>query len=167
MSLAGFGWEISNLHNNGADVYFRVEKNMTLNSMNIDVAFMVISLSSTGFAEVLCYAGVSRGTIPTFNNSGGHAYVTLPSDQNFGSVTNYNPNGLNISKDPTLSQDKFYAVSLKSWVPSDGSASSSSRQVLANPSLRLNAGDYLVFHMDHAAVGGTAEMQVVLQYTLG
>ena len=92
MSLAGFGWEISNLHNNGADVYFRVEKNMTLNSMNIDDAFMVISLSSTGFAEVLCYAVVSRGTIPTFNNSGGHAYVTLPSDQNFGSVTNYNPN---------------------------------------------------------------------------
>jgi hypothetical protein len=30
----------------------------------------------------------------------------------------------------------------------------------------LNKGDYLVFHMDHAGVGGDVEMQAVLQYAL-
>ena len=165
MSVAAFGWEPSNINNNGADVYFKVEKSMTLNSINIDVAFMVTSVTTTGLAELLCYGGVSRGGAPTFNNSTGHAYVNLPADSDFGAVTIYNPNNLSIDADGTLYQDKFYAVTLKTWVPSTGTASSTSRQVLASPSLSLNAGDYLVFHLDHSGVPGDVEMQVVLQYT--
>ena len=164
MSVASFGWEITNINNNGADVYFKVDRNMTLNSVNIDMAFVPTSVASTGVAEVLCYSGVSRGGAPTFNNSGGHAYVNFTADPNFGSVTIYNPNGLSVADDGTLYEDKFYAVILKSWVPSTGAASATSRQVLASPSLSLTAGDYLVFHMDHAGVAGDAEMQVVLQY---
>jgi hypothetical protein len=38
--------------------------------------------------------------------------------------------------------------------------------VYAQTGLALNKGDYLVFHMDHAGVGGDVEMQAVLQYAL-
>ncbi|MGA9981010.1 MAG: hypothetical protein WBQ08_20480 [Candidatus Sulfotelmatobacter sp.] len=55
---------------------------------------------------------------------------------------------------------------LKTWVPADGTASSTSRHVSVARSLALNAGDYLVFNMSHAGVPGDAEMQVVLQYAL-
>ena len=40
------------------------------------------------------------------------------------------------------------------------------RQALVERALPLNAGDYLVFHMDHAGVKVDAEMPVVLGYTL-
>jgi len=32
--------------------------------------------------------------------------------------------------------------------------------------LALNNGDFLMFHMDHAGVGGDVEMQAILQYTV-
>jgi len=164
--VVGFGWEITNLDNNGADVYFEVESAMTLNSVNIDVAFSPTSTSPTGNVSVLCAAYASRGGVPTFNNTGGHAYVTNPASSNFGSVTLYNPNGLSVSYNSSLAQDQLYAVSLKTWVPSTGSAAATSRQVLANPSLSLSVGDYVVFHIDHEGVPGDAEMQVVLEYSL-
>jgi hypothetical protein len=163
--VAAFGWEVTNLNGNGADVYFPVQSAMSLRSVNIDVAFVPTSLGQVGLAEVLCLASVSRGAVPTFNNAGGHAYIDMVTTSNFGSITVYNPNGLSVNAQSGLGQDEFYAVILKSWVPVDGSASSASRQVLANPSLSLNEGDYLVFHMDHAGVPGDAEMQVVLTYS--
>src|SRR5579864_7499030 len=66
--VAGFGWEIDNVDNNGADVYFEVRDAMILNSINVDVAFMITGLpAAPGFAEVLCNGGVSRGAKPTFS----------------------------------------------------------------------------------------------------
>ena len=164
--VAGFGWEVGNLFGNGADMYFEVFSDIVLNSVNIDVSAAILATPSTaGFAEILCMAGVSRQALPTFNNSGGHAYINFPSSSGFGSVTPANPNNLTLYFDQTLSQDQFLAVTLKTWVPADGTASSTSRQVLAYPSLNVNAGDYLVFHMDHEGVGVNAEMQVIINYS--
>jgi hypothetical protein len=127
---------------------------------------MVTSAPTTaGPADVLCQAAVSRGAAPTFNNAGGHAYVNLSADADFGATTVYNPNGLTVGSDGTLLKDVFYTAVLKTWVPTTPTASATSRQVLAVPSLALSAGDYLVFHMDHTGVQGDVEMQVVLQYT--
>src|SRR5580692_11474923 len=65
--VMGFGWEIVNIDNNGADVFFEVRDTMILNAVNVDVAFMITSLpAQAGFAEVLCDGGVSRGAKPTF-----------------------------------------------------------------------------------------------------
>ena len=110
-------------------------------------------------------SAVSRGAVPTFNNTGGHAYLTLPASSNFGAAVGYNPNGLTINYNHPA-QDRIYSVILKTYVPSDGSASATYRQFLANSSLSLSAGDYLAFHMDHVGVPGNAEMHVVLQYSL-
>ena len=60
----------------------------------------------------------------------------------------------------------FFNVILKTSVPENGAGGYTSRQVYGQPGLALNPGDYLVFHMDHAGVGGDVEMQAVLQYTL-
>gem|GEM_PF-2002272 len=163
--VVGFGWEIVNINNNGADVFFEVRDTMVLNSINIDVSFMITSApTQAGFAEILCDGGVSRGAKPTFNAPPA-AYLNLPPSANFGELTPHNPNKLNIGLGGVV-QDLFFNVILKTWVPTDGTGGYTSRQVHAQPSLALNKGDYLMFHMDHAGVGGDVEMQAVLQYTL-
>jgi hypothetical protein len=163
--VVGFGWEIVNINNNGADVFFEVRDTMILNTINIDVSFMITSApAQAGFAEILCDGGVSRGAKPTFNTSPA-AYLNLPPSANFGELTPHNPNKLNIGLGGVV-QDLFFNVILKTWVPADGTGGYTSRQVYAQPSLALNKGDYLMFHMDHAGVGGDVEMQAVLQYTV-
>ncbi len=163
--VASFGWEVTNLAGNGANMYFKVPTNMVLNAVDIDISAMILASNATGFAEILCIAGVRRQAVPTFNNSAGHAFVNFPASSDFGPVTPENPNNLNLVFDGALVQDQFLAVILKTWVPADGTASATSRHVTAYPSLAFNAGDYLAFHMDHGGVSVDAEMQVVLNYT--
>jgi hypothetical protein len=163
--VVGFGWEIVNIDNNGADVFFEVRDTMILNAINIDVSFMITSLpSQPGFAEVLCDGGVSRGTVPKFS-APPQAYIGFGGSPNFGDLQLHNPNKLNVGLGGVV-QDLFFNVILKTWVPADGTGGATSRQVYAQTGLALNKGDYLVFHMDHAGVGGDVEMQAVLQYTL-
>ena len=163
--VVGFGWEVSNIDNNGADVFFEVRNPMILTSINVDVAFMITGApSQAGFAEVLCDGGVSRGAKPTFSNSP-QAYIGFPASANFGDLTPHNPNHLNVGLGAVV-QDLFFNVILKTWVPAHGTGGYTSRQVYAQSGLALNKGDYLVFHMDHAGVGGDVEMQAVLQYNL-
>lgn len=161
----GFGWEISNIDNNGADVFFEVRDTMILNSINVDVAFMITSApGGAGFAEVLCDGGVSRGAKPIFSDNP-QAYIGFTPSSNFGTLTAHNPNRLNVGLGGVV-QDLFFNVILKTWVSTDGTGGYTSRQVYAQPGLALNKGDYLVFHMDHAGVGGDVEMQAVMIYTL-
>jgi hypothetical protein len=163
-SVASFGWEVANLNGNGANAYFTVSRNMILNSINIDVAFMITALPAVpGFAEVLCQAGVFRG-MPSFNGAPGSDYLPVVASSDFGPVTVQNPNNLTVHANQSLAQDIFFSVILKSWVPVDGSASAASRRVAIEPSLALNVGDVMMFHMDHAGVPVDAEMQVVLGY---
>ncbi len=161
---AGFGWEIINLNGNGADVYFKVLSNMVLNAVDMDVAAMILSSTAAGFAEVLCSGGVSRQAPPTIV-AGAPAYNNFPASPDFGSLTPVNPSGLNLNFNANPSQDEFLAIILKTWVPADGTASATSRHASAHPGLTLNAGDFLVFHMDHLGIGVDAEMQVILNYS--
>jgi hypothetical protein len=164
--VASFGWEVTNLNNNGADMYVKVISGMTLNTVDIDVSLMLFGgTPAPGFAEVLCLGGVSRQAPPTINNAGSHAFINFPASTDFGAVAPDNPNNLNLVFDGSLSQDQFLAVILKTWVASDGIASSTSRHVTSFPNLVLNVGDYLAFHIDHGGVGIDAEMQVVLNYS--
>ena len=162
--VASFGWEVVNLSGNGANTYVKVANNMVLQTVNADVAASVTHERAAGFAEILCTAGVSRQSVPIFNSSS-QAYVNFPASPDFGAVTPENPHGLQLVASGMV-QDQFLAVILKTWIPPDGSGSATSRQVLVYPSLSLNAGDYLVFHMDHMGVSVDAEMQIVITYTL-
>ena len=164
--VASFGWEVGNLYGNGADMYFEVLSNIVLNTVNIDVSAVILAATASGFAEVLCTGGVSRQTAPAFSNSAGHVFMNLPASANFGAVTAENPNNLTLYYNQSLSQDQFLALTLKTWVPGEGTASATSRQFLAYPSISIHAGDYIVFHMDHQGVALDAEMQVVLGYSL-
>jgi hypothetical protein len=163
-SVVSFGLELVNLNGNGADAYFPVTRNMMLNTYNIDVASMLVAATTGGWTEVLCQGRVSRGGPPAFSGAAG--YLPDPPSTDFGPVSWYNPAGLQLIGNGTLSQDLFYSVILKAFVPADGTASSTHRQVFGQPALQLNAGDYLAFHMDHAGVSVDCEMQVVLGYTL-
>jgi hypothetical protein len=165
--IASFGWEVTDLNDNGADVYFAVLHKMTLNVVDIDTAFMLTSApTSPGFAEVLCRAAVSHG-VPKFVKGDSGAPFVSPQSPDFGTVSIYNPNNLTVVNDGFALQNIFYNIILKTWAPENGTASSTSRHVSSTPALKLVEGDYLVFHMNHAGVPGDAEMQVVLQYNLG
>jgi hypothetical protein len=49
-SFASFGWEVTNLNDNGADVYFEVTSNMVVSAVDIDLAFMITALpANPGF----------------------------------------------------------------------------------------------------------------------
>jgi hypothetical protein len=164
--FASFGWEVTTLNNNGADVFFEVTSNLTLTAADIDLAFMITSPPSTpGFAEVLCRAAVCPGGPPKFSPTDPPTFISS-SSADFGKVRIFNPDGVNVVNDGVLLENVFYSIILKTWVTTDGSSSSASRHIRITPSLILNAGDYLVFNMTHAGVPGDCEMQVVFQYTL-
>jgi hypothetical protein len=166
-SFASFGWELANLNNNGADVFFEVTNNLVLSAADFDVAFMLTSPpSEPGFAEILCRAAISPGAPPTFYKGDPGASFVSPASPNFGKVKVHNPHGLNIGNDGYLLQNVFFSVILKTWVTADGTASSTSRHVRLAQSLALNAGDYLVFNMSHGGVSGDCEMQVTIEYVL-
>jgi hypothetical protein len=162
-STAAFGWEIDNLSNNGADVYFSVQRDLVLNTVDVDLAFSPVSPPAIpGLAEVLCQVAVSRAGPPSFG-SGSQAYYSNPVSPAFAAVQTYNPNGLTMGFSPPI-QDTFVSVILKSWVPVDGTASQAYRHVQILPSVSLKTGDYLLFHMDHYGPAVDAEMQVILAF---
>ncbi|MFY9672995.1 MAG: hypothetical protein WB817_11865 [Terriglobales bacterium] len=166
-SFASFGWEVANLDDNGADVFFEVTNSLVLNAADFDIAFMLTSPpAAPGFTEILCRAAVSPGAPPQFYKGDPGASFISPQSPNFGKVKVHNPHGLNVGNDGYLLQNVFCSVILKTWVTADGTASSTSRHVRLAQSLALNAGDYLVFNMSHAGVPGDCEMQVVLEYAL-
>jgi hypothetical protein len=166
-SFASFGWEVANLDDNGADVFFEVTSALTLVAADVDLAFMITSPpAASGFAEVLCRAAVSPGGPPQFYKGDPGASFISPESPNFGTVKIHNPNHLNVGNDGYLLQNIFCSVILKTWVTTEGTASSTSRHIRVAQSLALNAGDYLVFNMSHAGVPGDCEMQVVFEYTL-
>ncbi len=94
-NFASFGWEVVNLDDNGADVYFEVTSNMVLNALDTDVAFMITALpGSPGFTEVLCRAAVSRGGIPKFYHGDPGASFVSAQSPNFSKTHKHNPNHL-------------------------------------------------------------------------
>jgi hypothetical protein len=162
-----FGWEVEDLHDNGADVSFEVLEDLVLVAADVDVATVLMSLPSTaGFQEVLCQAAISRQAPPAYGPAP-TAYLQSPITTDFGKVAYYNPSNIYTVGDGAPLQDKFVSIILKSWVPLDGTASSASRHVHTEPDLALQQGDYLMFHMDHSGVEVKGEMQVVLAYELG
>jgi hypothetical protein len=166
-NFASFGWEVSNLEDNGADVFFEVTNNLILSAADFDIAFMITAPPATpGFTEILCRAAISPGAPPTFYRGDPGASFVSPQSPNFGKVKIHNPHGLNVGNDGYLLQNVFCNVILKTWVTGDGTASSTSRHVRLAQSLALNAGDYLVFNMSHAGVSGDCEMQVTFEYLL-
>jgi hypothetical protein len=164
--VANLGWELAGLHNNGANAFFEVASNLTLNAVEIDLAMMITSLPhAAGFAEVLVQGSISAGGPPKFG-ADARAPVLLGRSSHFGLVEDNNPHKLTVFKTGHIVQDMFCSVILKSWVTRDGTASSTDRHVRITPSLPLNAGDHIVFHMDHAGVPVDCELQAVFQYSL-
>ena len=164
--VANFGWELAGLHGNGANAFFEVKNNLTLIAAEIDLAFMITALPhDAGFAEVLIQGSVSPGGPPKFGTDA-RAPVLLGQSSHFGLVGENNPHKLTVFKTGHIVQDMFCSVILKSWVTRDGTASSTQRHVRITPSLALNAGDFIAFHMDHAGVPVDCELQAVFEYEL-
>jgi len=163
INTAAFGWEINNLGTGGAGVYIKVQRNLTLSTIDADVSFSPLFVpGQPGFADVLCRGHVSRGGPPNF--VGSEVNFFPPSSPAFGSVQNYNPGGLQVVSDNQPFQDTFLNVILKSWITIDATASQTARHVQVSPSLSLNAGDYLAFTMSGGEITVDAEMQIIMVF---
>ena len=166
VKVANMGWELSGLHNNGANSFFEIKSNLKLTAIEIDLAMMITTPQhGEGFAEVLVQGSISVGGPPKFGEDA-RSPVLMGQSSHFGVVQNNNPHKLTVFESGYLVQGVFCSVILKSWVTKDGTASSSDRHVRITPSLALNAGDYIAFHMDHAGVPVDCELQAVFEYEL-
>ncbi|MGC9227254.1 hypothetical protein [Caldivirga sp.] len=165
---AGFGWEVVDLHNNGADAYFQVLNDLVIQWIDLDASYMLTKPpSSEGFAEVLINVAKTQSK-PQFS-TGPQAYIGVPPNGYFSMVTVHNPNSLRVVPGETfyLSEGMLISLILKSWVPSNGTASSVQRHTTLYPSIKVKSGEYLVFHMDHAGVGPLdCEIQATIGYNL-
>ncbi|WP_048062597.1 hypothetical protein [Caldivirga maquilingensis] len=162
---AGFGWEVVDLHNNGADAYFQALNDVIIHWIDLDASYMLIKPpSSEGFAEVLITVG--KASTPSFSKPP-QVYQTLPQSTSFTPITIVNPNNLQTVADAYPGEGFLVRLILKSWVPSNGTASSVQRHVTLYPGVRISNGEYLIFHMDHAGVGPLdCEIQATLGYSL-
>jgi hypothetical protein len=167
--VVSFGWELVDLFNTGADVYFPVEVDMHMIAVEVDIATMLLlgpGAPGPGPLQVLCTGAVGRGAPPSFGPPP-QAALNQPASSNAGAIAVYNPSDLDVTVDPsTPGQGGFLRITLKAWSPADGSASSASRHVRTTPNLRLDRGDYLGFHMEHSGPLVDAELQVVIGYRL-
>lgn len=166
--VVSFGWELADLFNNGADVYFPIEVDMRMTALEVDIATMLLlgpGAPGPGPLQVLCTGAVGRGAPPAFGPLP-PAALNQPASSNVGAIAVYNPSDLDVAVDSTPGQGGFLRITLKAWSPADGSASSASRHVRTTPNLRLDRGDYLGFHMEHSGPLVDAELQVVIGYHL-
>jgi hypothetical protein len=167
--VVSFGWELVDLFNDGADVYFPVEVDMYMVAVEVDIATMLFlgpGAPGPGPLQVLCTGSVGRGAPPSFGPPP-QAALDQPASSNVGAIAVYNPSDLDVAVNPsTAGQGGFLRITLKAWSPADGSASSAYRHVRTTPNLRLNRGDYLGFHMEHSGPLVDAELQVVIGYHL-
>ena len=70
--VVSFGWELADLFNNGADVYFPVEVDMHMTAVEVDIATMLLlgpGVPGPGPLQVLCTGAVGRGAPPSFGPS--------------------------------------------------------------------------------------------------
>ena len=118
LRVASFGWEVTNLDNNGADVYFQVRSSMTLISVNIDTAFMITSPPSGALASPKCCA---ERRFPVALRSSSTAirehHLFLRRAQFRTRPRSTIPISLNLVNDGFVLQDIFYNIILKTWVP--------------------------------------------------
>jgi hypothetical protein len=165
VQIAGIGWEVTNLHDDGADIYFEIVNAMTIHTLDFDAAMMITSLpSAAGNAEVLAGAALTP-TVPAFS-SGSYPNQQLPNSAAFGGVQTVNPNGLTMVYDGHPGQGYLTRVALRSWVPASGTAAHQSRHVTLPLAMHVSAGSYLTLSMSHAGIQVDCEIQMTLSYTL-
>jgi len=163
LKTAGFGWEVINLHNNGVDLYAEVLRNVTFRWLDLDASYMITSVpASPNFAEVLFTMSISKEK-PKFSPPP-QLYESLPSVTDFRELEVHNPNSLKMVGGGKLVEGSLVRLILKSWVPVDGSGSQDHRHIFLPLGLRVEKGDYIVFHADHAGTEVDFEVQGVIAY---
>jgi hypothetical protein len=155
---AGLGWAVQGLENDSAFAYLEIARPFALAEVRVDA-----SLESSGPAQALCQAWVSRGTRPSFPTGGSLAPAGSDSPD-FGAISLYSPGGLSVHADATPRQDVFYSAVLMSPVPTTGVDSVTAHGVRGLPSLVLSAGDYLVLAIEQRGVSGDVQLQMSLDY---
>lgn len=160
MRTTGFGWEITNISNNGANAYMPFNAPVTITGLDLDVAFMTLS-PENGWAEVLADVMLSVG--PPNPMPGPSVFYSGPAfgQDSMGGMKFDNPVGLQIgggSSGPGF----ISTVILKCYC--NGGGSDVRHVSLTNLSITVPAKTCLVFHMDHMGVPGDVEMQGVVFY---
>lgn len=168
--VCGFGFECPNISNGGINWIVPITANMTIDCIDLDISMMPAAQPTrAGFHEILCQALYMPGPVtPTFSASK-QAYVNQIADSgNFGTIIAYDPNGFLDVYGGTIQSGMLTSAILKAWVSTTASLECS-RHITKPINKQVYAGDFLVFHMDHASSSGDSmdvEMQGSLTITL-
>jgi hypothetical protein len=160
---AGLGWTVKGLEDDSAFAYLEVARPLTLAGVHIDASFVPAATgAAASSAQAMCQAWVSRGAPPAFPNGGGGAVGPTTTSADFGGISVYNPAGLTVHVEDAPRQDVFYRSLLRSQASPTGVGSAVAGAVYGLPSLVLEAGDYLVFGIEHSGVTGAVQLQACL-----
>ena len=170
MKSISFGWEATNLLNNGADSYVEVVNPIVLNALqgNVAIAFPSARMgyfgtnTESGFAEVLAQGFIASAK-PNF--AGGNAeYFNGPvaGNADFANASGLSAPGVSTVAGAAPISGGLFASILKTNAPDAAFVPIS----VSGLSLVIPAGSWIVFHADHAGVGPVDfELQLTMFYS--
>jgi hypothetical protein len=160
-----FGWEASNLNNNGASIYYQVAGSATLGAPGFTLTGVQLSVAcepgsgASGFAEVLAYGFAYAGGVPNFS-SPTYQISSLSQSPYIQPGTFVNPSSVSVAGNSTP-QYCMFSVIMKAVLPNNPLQCN---LYIPQNNLWLPAGAYLVLHMDHGGNGPLdCEMQGMFQ----
>lgn len=168
MNIAGFGWQLSPLKNDGGSVIFKVASPITLNFLTMDASFALVNIGLVPEPiEVLFQAiggsAFGVGPAPRFP-------IATPNDPRVVFSGTVKDPPLVYAPDPAISptfmQSILAAMTMKVDATPNGTSCATGRNITVNPNLALATGDTLAFHIEHTGSSlAKAEMQIVIGYS--
>lgn len=168
MNITGFGWKLTPLLADGGNAIFKIAIPLTIKFLTMDVSFALVSPIGPPNVPVEVLFQAIAGS-PGFGISGPTFSVNTGPDPNISFSGTAKDPSLSYTPVPTIAptfmRNVLTAVALKVETVSGGIDGATGRNVTVNPDLSLNAGDALIFHIEHqGSTRAQAEMQVVIGY---
>ena len=144
----GMGCEVVCSAGQGADFAWPILRPITIQTIQVSVAFALRNTAGGGFTEML-FRGAVVSNPPQY--SGSQGYQDLTTSRRFGTIQTHNPNS-----GPSLFYDShglggiLWNVILKSWSAKDGSGGSANETFVVFPRVHCHPNQWIVAHMDYA-----------------
>jgi hypothetical protein len=162
---AGFGWELTDLHNNRAVVSHEIHYPIVIDWVSLDAATMITKPPErAGFCEVLITIDL-RERPPELVGPKRDLLKPIANPE-IAAGKIHNPSGVRSVSGIVVSTGAISRMILKTWVSPTGIGSSTGRSIQTEPRLLARPGNVVVVFVGHAGVSCDAEIQAVMGYTM-
>ena len=162
---AGFGWELTDLHNNRAVVSYEIHYPIVIDWVSLDAATMITKPPErAGFCEVLITIDLREQPLE-FVGPKLDLLKPIPNPE-IAAGQIHNPSGVRSVAGIVVSPGAISRMILKTWVSPAGIGSSTGRNIQTRPRLLARPGDVVAMFVGHAGAPCDAEIQAVMGYTM-